>query len=105
MMGSGGTILCAAMALAGAMATASPAWAQSTQVPSRVATHADKSDLQRRFGHVLVDEGRDLVLNPGAQGDDVRRTLLRRAAIYEDVQEFAQAEAELTKALQMTPPI
>jgi tetratricopeptide (TPR) repeat protein len=108
-MGSRGSIFCAAMMLVGALALAlaSPAWSQSSQseFPSQVATQAQNNDLQRRFGRALVDEGRDLVLNPGAGVDDVRRTLLRRAAIYEDVQEFAQAEAELTKALQMTPPI
>jgi tetratricopeptide (TPR) repeat protein len=102
-MGSRGSIFCAAMMLAGAMALASPAWSQSYE--SEFPTQAQKSDLQLRFGRALVDQGRDLVLNPGAGVDDVRRTLLRRAAIYEDVQEFAQAEAELTEALQMTPPI
>jgi len=106
-MGSRGLISCAVMMLAGAMALASPAWSQSREsaVSSQVAPQAQKSDLRRRFGRALVDEGRDLVLNPGAGVDDVRQTLLRRAAVYEDVQEFAQAEAELTKALQMTPPL
>jgi len=110
-MGSRGMVFCAA-AVAGAVAVASSAWAQSTrsQLPAQVAAlvQADDSqqnDLQRRFGRALVDEGRDLMLNPGAGVDEVRRTLLRRAAVYEDVQEFALAEAELTKALQRTPPI
>jgi tetratricopeptide (TPR) repeat protein len=111
-MGSRGTVFCAAAAVAATLALASSARAQSSQseLPTQVATAAQandlqQTDLQRRFGRALVDEGRDLVLNPGASMDEVRRTLLRRAAVYEDVQEFAQAEGELTKALQRTPPI
>ena len=109
-MGSRGTVFCAAAAVAAVLALASPASAQSSQPPAQVvvavqADNAQPNDLQRRFGRALVDEGRDLMLNPGASMDEVRRTLLRRAAVYEDVQEFAQAEAELTKALQRTPPI
>jgi tetratricopeptide (TPR) repeat protein len=120
MMGSRGTVFCAAAAIAAALALSSSAWAQasqsalSTQVGAQVGAQVtaavqpndlQPNDLMRRFGRALVDEGRDLILNPGAGMDEVRRTLLRRAAVYEDVQEFAQAEAELTKALQRTPPI
>jgi tetratricopeptide (TPR) repeat protein len=112
MMGSRGTAFCAAAAVAAAFALASPAWAQSSQseLPTQAIAAVQPNDLQqtdlpRRFGRALVDEGRDLILNPGASMDEVRRTLLRRAAVYEDVQEFAQAEAEITKALQRTPPI
>jgi tetratricopeptide (TPR) repeat protein len=111
MMGSRGTVFCAA-AVAAVSALASPASAQSSRSapPTQVAVAVppndlQQTDLQRRFGRALVDEGRDLILNPGASMDEVRRTLLRRAAVYEDVQEFAQAEGELTKALQRTPPI
>ena len=111
-MGSRGTVFCAVAALVAALALASPARAQSrpsepsTQVTAAVQPNDwQQTDLQRRFGHALVDDGRDLILNPGASMDEVRRTLLRRAAVYEDVQEYANAERELTKALQRTPPI
>ncbi|HLH91638.1 MAG TPA: tetratricopeptide repeat protein [Xanthobacteraceae bacterium] len=108
-------VFCAA-AVAAVTALASPARAQSSasefstqvgvQVTASIRTNdLQQTDLPRRFGHALVDDGRDLILNPGASMDEVRRTLLRRAAVYEDVQEYANAEAELTKALQRTPPI
>jgi tetratricopeptide (TPR) repeat protein len=69
-----------------------------------VASQAPGSDLQERFGQVLVDEGRGLALAPNAGVDATRQVLLRRAAVYESVQEYAAAEANLTQAVALLPP-
>ncbi len=95
-----------AAAFAATIVLAAPAWAQShsSDHPVRMASQAPGSDLQQRFGHVLVDEGRNLTVDPGASTDETRQVLLRRAAVLESVQEFTSAEANLTQAVQMSPP-
>jgi tetratricopeptide (TPR) repeat protein len=73
-------------------------------VAAPTAAPAQVNDLQQRFGRVLVDKGRGLEIEPGASVDETRRTLLHRAAVFEDVREYATAEESLTQALQLTPP-
>jgi tetratricopeptide (TPR) repeat protein len=82
-----------------------PVRAQS-DVPDRVTVriaHAQNADLQRRFGRLLVDDGRDLEVDPAAGVDEARQTLLRRASLYEAVGAFAQAEADLTSVVGLSP--
>src|SRR6185503_13592822 len=95
-----------AAAFAAAAALAAPASAQSHSAgqPARMASQAPVNDLQQRFAHVLVDEGRSLALGPNAGVDETRQVLLRRGAVYESMQEYAAAEASLTQAVQMSPP-
>ena len=83
-----------------------PVRAQSSLSEHLAATisQARNSDLHRRFGHALIDYGRDLEIEPSAAVGDARQTLLRRAALYEAVKEFAKAEADLTTAVQLSPP-
>jgi tetratricopeptide (TPR) repeat protein len=85
--------------------TGSPVAAQSSLSEHLAATilHARNNDLHRRFGRALIDYGHDLEIDPGAGVGDARQTLLRRAALYEAVKEFAKAEAELTAAVQLSP--
>ena len=96
-----------AVAALGAMViTGSPVVAQSSLSEHLAVTmsHAQNSDLHRRFGRALIDDGRDLEIDPGAGVGDARQTLLRRAALYEAMKEFAKAEADLTAAVQLAPP-
>jgi tetratricopeptide (TPR) repeat protein len=103
-----------AVAVAAVVALAAPARAQSSssdhpvrmasQLPGTVPVAAPGGDLQQRFGNVLVDDGRDLTLDPAAGVEERRQVLLRRASVYESVQEFSSAEASLTQAVQMSPP-
>lgn len=109
-MSGRGSVLCVVGAFIGAIAFASltsPAWAQSSRSdpPTQAIAAARHDDLQRRFGHALVDEGRDLALDPAAGPDAARQMLLRRAAVYEDVQDYTRAEAEFARALQISPPV
>lgn len=93
-------------AVATVVIAGAPVRAQSSLSEHLAATmsQAQNSDLHRRFGHALIDYGRDLEIDPGAGTGDARQTLLRRAALYEAVKEFAKAEADLTAALQLPPP-
>jgi tetratricopeptide (TPR) repeat protein len=95
-----------AAAFAAVFALAAPARAQShsSGQPVQVASQTPGSDLQQRFGHMLVDEGRNLALDPNAGVEETRQVLLRRAAVYESVQEYAAAEATLDQAVQLSPP-
>lgn len=98
--------LWAAAALAVVVIAGSPLRAQSSLSDHLSATmsRAQNSDLHRRFGRALIDYGRDLEVDPAAAVGDARQTLLRRAALYEAVKELAKAEADLTAALQLSPP-
>jgi tetratricopeptide (TPR) repeat protein len=95
-----------AAAVAAAVVLAAPARAQSTSADHlvRMASQTPDNELQQRFGHVLVDEGRSFALEPGAGVEETRQILLRRAAVYESVQEYVSAEATLTRAVQLSPP-
>jgi tetratricopeptide (TPR) repeat protein len=94
-----------ATVLTGIFLAAAPAGAQSlSDHLTDMISRARANSLQQRFGRFLVDQGRDLALDPGAGIDEARRTLLRRAAVYENIREYALAEASLTQALQMAPP-
>ena len=95
-----------AAAVAAAAALAIPAGAQSASSDHlvRMASQTPDNELQQRFGNVLVDEGRNLALEPGASVEATRQILLRRAAVYESVQEYVSAEANLTQAVQLSPP-
>lgn len=66
------------------------------------AAQAVDGELQRAFGRALVD--RSLGIDPGSSVVQARQVLLRRAALFESVQEFRLAEADLSTALQMDPP-
>ena len=79
--------------------------AQANRSEPHVASiaQAGNSDLHRRFGRSLRDDGRNLELSAGAGVDEARRTLLRRAALYETTNDFANAEADLTAAVQLAP--
>jgi len=94
-----------AAAFAAVVALTAPACAQSrpSDHPVRVVSQELGGDLQQRFKDVLVD-GHNLALDPAAGVEATREVLLRRAAIYESVQEVASAEASLTQAVQMSPP-
>jgi tetratricopeptide (TPR) repeat protein len=93
-------------AFAATVVLVAPAQAQSNASDHlvRMASQTPASDLQQRFGNVLVEEGRNLALDAGAGIDETRQVLLRRAAVYESMQEFASAEANLTQSVQMSPP-
>jgi len=67
-------------------------------------SHAQTGDLQRRFGRALVDDGRELEIDPAAGAGEARQTLLRRAALYEAIKDYAKAETDLTAAVQLAPP-
>ena len=104
-MGRRGARLRIAAVLAGFLATA-PADAQSLSDDlADMIARARATSLQQRFGRLLVDEGRDLEIDPAASVDKTRRTLLRRASVFENMREYASAEASLTQALEMAPPI
>jgi tetratricopeptide (TPR) repeat protein len=94
-----------AAAVAAVVALTLPARAQSSMSdhPVRVASQTPTSDLQQRFKDVLVDEGRGLTLDPDASVEERRQVLLRRAGVYESVQEYVTAEANLIQAVQLPP--
>jgi tetratricopeptide (TPR) repeat protein len=99
-------ILFAVAALTGAMLAGAPVRAQSnlSEHLARIMSQGQNVDLHRRFGKALVDEGRDLEIDSAAGVDETRQTLLRRAALYEKMKDFARAEADLTSAMQLAPP-
>jgi tetratricopeptide (TPR) repeat protein len=86
--------------------TSAPAGAQSNLSDrlTRIISSAQNNDLRHRFGPALVDEGRDLAIDPAAGVGEARQTLLRRAALYETLKDFARAEVDLTSAVQIAPP-
>jgi tetratricopeptide (TPR) repeat protein len=93
-------------AMAVAMLAAPSVRAQSTlsERLARSMLQGQNGDLHRRFGRMLVDQGRDLEIDPAAGVGEARRTLLRRAALYEKITDFPNAEADLTSAVQLDPP-
>ena len=109
-MGRRGNLLAAAAlataALVATMLAAAPLRAQSSlsEHLAHTMSQAQNSDLQRRFGRALVDYGRDLEIDPAAGAGEARQTLLRRAALFETVKDYARAETDLTSALQLAPP-
>ncbi len=92
--------------MAVAMVAAAPAGAQESLSDriTRILQQGQNNDLQRRFGGMLVDEGRDLEIDPAAGVSEARQTLLRRAALYEKIRDFPRAETDLSTALQLEPP-
>jgi tetratricopeptide (TPR) repeat protein len=103
-MGRRGVLLAVA-ALAALMLAAPPVRAQSgaSEPVLRAALQSQANDLQRRFGQKLTEAGRDLAIDPAAGAGEARETLLRRAALYEKLQDFANAEADLTSAVELAP--
>jgi tetratricopeptide (TPR) repeat protein len=97
-----GTFLAIA-ALAAALLASPPAGAESGQTVARSLAQSQNSDLHRRFGRALIDDGRDLEIDPAAGMDDARQALLRRAALYEKIADFPNAEAALSAAVQLAP--
>jgi tetratricopeptide (TPR) repeat protein len=92
--------------MAVAMAAALPARAQESLSDriTRILQQGQTNDLQRRFGSMLVGEGRDLEIDAAAGVGEARQTLLRRAALYEKIKDFPRAEADLASAIQLDPP-
>src|SRR5690348_7226069 len=93
------------VAMGVAMLAAPPAVAQAS-LSDRLAIlilQGQNSDLQRRFGNMLVDEGRDRELDAAASLGEARQALLRRAALYEKIKDFSHAETELSSAVQLDP--
>jgi tetratricopeptide (TPR) repeat protein len=99
-----GTFLAVAAAVATALLTG-PAGAQSGLVGTvaRTMLQGQNSELHRRFGRALIDDGRDLEIDPAAGMDEARQTLLRRAALYEKLKDYPHAEAALSSAVQLAP--
>jgi tetratricopeptide (TPR) repeat protein len=94
----------AAVALSVALAPAVRAQSNLSERLLSKAAEAQNGDLQRRFGRALVDEGRDLDIDPAAGVDEARQTLVRRASVYETVKDYDKAEADLTSALRLAAP-
>ena len=92
-------------ALLGAFMLAQPAWSEegASATPTPAAAQPVDSELQQTFGRALVD--RSLGIGPSASVAQARQTLLRRASLFESVNEYAMAEADLTAALEMQPPV
>src|SRR5690348_9175411 len=86
------------------LAAPAPVAAQLSERLVRTIAQAQNSDLHRRFGRMLIDEGRELEIDPAAGPDEARKTLLRRAALYEKFRDFVRAEIDLTSAAQIDPP-
>jgi tetratricopeptide (TPR) repeat protein len=98
-------IFLAVAAMAAALLASPPAGAQSglTGTVTRTTLQIQNSELHRRFGRALIDDGRDLEIDPSAGPDEARQTLLRRAALYEKLKDFSRAEADLSSAVQLAP--
>lgn len=99
-------ILFGLAALVVATLAAPPAGAQESLSDrlARLMLQGQNSDLQRRFGRMLVGEGRDLEVDAAAGLGEARETLLRRAALYEKIRDFPRAEADLASAIQLDSP-
>jgi tetratricopeptide (TPR) repeat protein len=95
----------AVAALAAALLASPPAGAQSglAGTVAHNLLQGQNTELHRRFGRALIDDGRDLEINPAAGMDEARQTLLRRAALYEKLKDFSRAEADLSSAVQLAP--
>jgi tetratricopeptide (TPR) repeat protein len=97
---------CWVWAVAGiVLVLATPARAQSlSDKPARTITNAQQTDLQRRYGTALIDDGRTLQIDPHTDTGTQRQTLLRRASLYEAMKDLDNAEADLTAALDLAAP-
>jgi len=105
MMGRGGYGAWLGAVLAGIVMLAPPARAQSKPPePSNGGLSlAQKNELKSAFGGALVD-GRSLALDPNATIAERRLTLARRAAVFEELKEFAKAEESWASAIRLEPP-
>ena len=105
MMGRGGYGAWLGAVLAGIVMLAPPARAQSKPPePSNGGLSlAQKNELKSAFGGALVD-GRSLALDPNATIAERRLTLARRAAVFEELKEFARAEESWASAIRLEPP-
>jgi hypothetical protein len=83
--------------LVGIVVLAPPVCAQSKspELSNGGLSQAQKNELKSVFGGALVD-GRSLALDPNATVAERRLTLARRAALYEELKEFAKAEESWT---------
>ena len=99
-----GTLLAVA-AVAVALLVSPPVAAQSGMAGAvaRTMLQGQNSELHRRFGRALIDDGRDLEIDPAAGMDEARQALLRRAALYEKLKDYPGAEASLSSAVQLAP--
>ena len=96
---------CAVGAVAGIVLLATPAQAQSlSDRLVRTITNAQHSDLKRRFGEALIDDGRSLQIDPRTDAGTQRETLLRRASLYEATSDYGPAETDFTTALDLAAP-
>jgi tetratricopeptide (TPR) repeat protein len=89
------------------MMLAPPVRAQSKAFgpPPSASSLAQIRDLKSVFGSAFVDEDHSLEVDPNASVGDKRQTLLRRAALYEEMKEFAKAEGDWTTAVKLDPPM
>jgi tetratricopeptide (TPR) repeat protein len=97
--------VCLGLVAAAVMLSAGPqpVAAQLSERLQRTMLQGQSGDLHRRFGRMLV-EGRELEIDPAAGADEARRTLLRRAALYEKLKDYGRAETDLTAAAELDPP-
>jgi tetratricopeptide (TPR) repeat protein len=98
-------ILLVVAAVAAALLAGPPAGAQSGlgEAVAHTMLQGQNRDLHSRFGRALIDEGRDLDIDPAAGMDEARQALLRRAALYEKIRDYPNAEASLSAAVQLAP--
>ena len=91
------------VALVGALALAQPACGQESRADRTltVATQGVDVELQQTFGRALVD--RSLKIDLAGSATQARQTLLRRATLFESVNEYGLAESDLSTALQLKP--
>src|SRR5262249_42321217 len=103
---TGRGILVAVAAITAAMWAPATAGAQAalSERIARTMSQGQSTDLQRRFGRALVDDPRDLEVDPAAGVGETRRLLVRRAAVYEKLKDTGRAESDLTSALQLAAP-
>jgi len=105
MMGRGGYGAWLGAVLVGIVMLAPPVRAQSksSEPSTGVLSLAQKNELKSAFGGALVD-GRALALNPDASVAERRLTLARRAALFEELKEFARADESWGSAIRLEPP-
>jgi tetratricopeptide (TPR) repeat protein len=98
-------IVMAAAAVAAALLAGPSAGAQSGLggAIARTILQSHNTELHRRFGRALIDDGRDLEIDPAAGLDEARQALLRQAALYEKLKDYPNAEASLSSAVRIAP--
>jgi tetratricopeptide (TPR) repeat protein len=104
-MGRGGYGTWLGAVLAGIIMLAPPVRAQSklSEPSTGLLSLEQKNELKSAFGGALVD-GRSLALDPNATVAEKRVTLARRAALFEELKEFPQAEDSWGSAIRLGPP-